>query len=46
MDQATQLWMWWQSLLSAFATAFTQLGWARFVQWVTGIGVHLSSRDR
>jgi len=37
MDQATPLWLWWQSLLSAFATVFTQPGWVRFVPWVTGM---------
>jgi DDE superfamily endonuclease len=37
MDQATQLWTWWLSLLSAFAPAFTRPGWVRFVQWVTGM---------
>jgi hypothetical protein len=37
MDQATQLWAWWLSLLSAFAPVFTRPGWVRFVQWVTGM---------
>lgn len=37
MDQATQLWTWWVSLLSAFAPVFTRPGWVRFVQWVTGM---------
>jgi hypothetical protein len=37
MDQATQVWTWWQSLLSAFAPGFTRPGWVRFVQWVTGM---------
>jgi DDE superfamily endonuclease len=37
MEQATQLWAWWLSLLSAFAPVFTQPGWVRFVQWVTGM---------
>ena len=37
MDQATQLWGWWLSLLSAFAPVFTRPGWGRFVQWVTGM---------
>jgi hypothetical protein len=37
MDQATQLWTWWVSLLSAFAPVFTGPGWIRFVQWVTGM---------
>ena len=37
MDQATQLWAWWVSLLSAFVPGFTRPGWIRFVQWVTGM---------
>jgi hypothetical protein len=37
MDQATQLWTWWLSLLSPFAWVFTRPGWVRFVQWVTGM---------
>ena len=37
MDQATQLWGWWLSLLSAFAPVFTRPGWVRFVQGVTGL---------
>jgi hypothetical protein len=37
MDQATQLWVWWLSLLSPFALVFTRPGWVRFVQWVTGL---------
>jgi DDE superfamily endonuclease len=37
MEQATQLWAWWVSLLSAFAPVFTRPGWGRFVQWVTGM---------
>jgi hypothetical protein len=36
MDDAKQLWSWWQSLLEAFRFQFTVGGWARFVQWVTG----------
>jgi hypothetical protein len=36
MDDAKQLWSWWQSLLGAFRCQFTLGGWARFVQWVTG----------
>lgn len=36
MDDAKQLWSWWQSLLAAFRCQFTLGGWARFVQWVTG----------
>ena len=37
MDQATQLLAWWQSLLVAFVPIFTQPGWVRFSQWVTGM---------
>jgi hypothetical protein len=37
MDQATQLWTWWLSLLSPFALVFTRPGWVRFVQWVTSM---------
>jgi hypothetical protein len=37
MDQATQLWTWWLSLLRTFAPVFTRPGWIRFVQWVTGM---------
>ena len=37
MDQATQLWGWWWSLLSACALVFTRPGWVRFVPWVTGM---------
>jgi DDE superfamily endonuclease len=37
MDQATQLWTWWLSLLSPFAVVFTRPGWVRFVPWVTGM---------
>lgn len=36
MDDAKQLWTWWQSLLSCFRSEFTLGGWARFAQWVTG----------
>jgi len=36
MDDAKELWSWWQSLLAAFRGEFTLGGWARFVQWVTG----------
>jgi hypothetical protein len=37
MDDAKQLWSWWQSLLSGFRGEFTLGGWARFAQWVTGM---------
>ncbi len=36
MDDAKELWSWWQSLLSTFRGEFTLGGWARFAQWVTG----------
>ena len=36
MDDARELWSWWQSLLVAFRGEFTLGGWARFAQWVTG----------
>jgi hypothetical protein len=37
MDQATPLWGWWLSWLSAFAPVFTRPGWVRVVQGVTGM---------
>lgn len=37
MEDARQLWSWWQSLLSVFGSVFTRPGWVRFVQWVTGM---------
>lgn len=37
MDDAKVLWSWWQSLLAAFRGSFTLGGWARFVQWVSGM---------
>jgi DDE superfamily endonuclease len=36
MDDARELWSWWQSLLTPFQSNFTLGGWARFAQWVTG----------
>ena len=36
MDDAKELWSWWQSLLAPFRYEFTCGGWVRFVQWVTG----------
>ena len=36
MDDAKELWTWWQSLLRQFQNVFTLGGWARFAQWVTG----------
>ena len=35
MDQATQLWDCWLSLLSAFSPIITRPGWVGFVPWVT-----------
>jgi len=37
MEAATQLWGWWQLLLTIFAPVFTRPGWVRFAQWVTGM---------
>jgi hypothetical protein len=37
MEDAKQLWTWWQSLLSCFRNEFTLGGWARFTQWLTGM---------
>jgi hypothetical protein len=37
MDQAIQLWAWWQSLLSTYTSVFTWPGWVRCVQWVPGM---------
>ena len=37
MDQAQQLWMWWHSLLTAFAPVFIKPGWVRCAPWVTGM---------
>lgn len=37
MEDARQLWSWWQSLLAAIGSVFTRPGWVRFVQWVTGM---------
>ncbi len=39
MDQATQWWAWWPSLLFAFVPLFTQPGWVRFSQWVAGMAL-------
>ena len=35
--QATLLWFLWQDLLQPFRPAFTNRGFPRFVQWVTGL---------
>ena len=37
MDDARGLWSVWQSLLKEFQSEFTQGGWVRFAQWVTGL---------
>ena len=37
MDDARELWSWWQSLLGDFRRQFTRGGWVRFSQWVTGM---------
>jgi hypothetical protein len=37
MEDAKQVWSWWQSLLANFGFVFTRPGWVRFVQWVTGM---------
>jgi DDE superfamily endonuclease len=37
MHEATQRWEGWQAPVSTFATVFTQPGWVRFMQWVTGM---------
>jgi hypothetical protein len=36
MDDARELWSFWQSLVSEFKPVFTRGGWVRFVDWVTG----------
>ncbi len=36
MDDAKALWKRWQGLLRRFSLRFTQPGWVRFTQWVTG----------
>jgi len=37
MDDAREVWSKWQSLLKKFQPDFTQGGWVRFAQWVTGL---------
>src|SRR3974377_571698 len=37
MEDAKQLWSWWQEFLGEFHTAFTAPGQIRFAQWVTGM---------
>jgi hypothetical protein len=41
MRQATYVWSLWQSLLSAFAPAFTRPGSRRFVEWVTALALNV-----
>jgi hypothetical protein len=36
MDDAKALWKRWQALMRRFSAWFTQPGWVRFTQWVTG----------
>jgi hypothetical protein len=42
--QAKQLWDLWQELLRPFVLAFTQPGWRRFVEWVTGLALNAEER--
>jgi hypothetical protein len=39
MEDPTERWAWWQSLLSTVADVFTRPGWVRVVPWVTGMGL-------
>jgi hypothetical protein len=39
--KATQLFQLWQDLLQPFATCFTQPGYARFVEWLTGLALNV-----
>ena len=39
--EATFLWSQWQELLRPYAGAFTQPGWRRFVEWVTGLALNV-----
>ena len=39
MTHATLLWSVWKALLSAFAWAFTEPGFARFAEWITAIAI-------
>src|SRR5512132_2760797 len=41
MRHATLVWSLWQSLLSAFAWAFTRRGYRRFVEWVTALALNV-----
>jgi hypothetical protein len=39
--EATYLWELWQELLRSYRGAFTQPGWRRFVEWVTGLALNV-----
>src|SRR5512143_894986 len=41
MRHATLVWSLWQSLLSAFAWAFTRRGYRRFVEWITALALNV-----
>jgi hypothetical protein len=41
MRQAMFLWTLWQSLLAAFAQAFTRPGYRRFVEWITALALNV-----
>lgn len=36
MDDVKRLWLRWQAVLEPFAAEFTEPGWVRFAQWLTG----------
>jgi hypothetical protein len=38
---ATQLWLLWQAILAPYAACFTQPGFRRFVQWLTGLALNV-----
>jgi hypothetical protein len=40
MAHATPVWPVWQSLLSAFAWAFTRPGFRRFAEWITALAIN------
>ncbi len=40
MTQVTPLWPIWQSLLQAFAWAFTRSGFLRFAEWITALAIN------
>src|SRR5512135_811257 len=41
MTEATLLWSIWQALLRPFVSAFTRLGYRRFVEWVTALALNV-----